>query len=64
MGDKFIKDNSDIISEKEAAPAVYMRKETKRWKIFFRLHKLFCIWKRMWKDYLERGLLPYKWIIT
>ena len=27
MGDKFIEDNSDIISEKEAAPAVYMRKD-------------------------------------
>ena len=27
MGEKFIEENSDIISEKEAAPAVYMRKD-------------------------------------
>ena len=27
MGDKFITDNSDIISESEVAPAVYLRKD-------------------------------------
>lgn len=28
MGDKFINDNSDIISESEVAPAVYLRKDS------------------------------------